>query len=201
MGLVAPRHVGSSRTRARTRVPCIGRRILNHCATRIWAGSSPWIWALFKVSFQRVKPSPVGGSIRGRLACCLRRSRSPCTPTHPSTHTCCPTSLRQTPGPRLCALSTPDPGLLWGPLARRARRCEVGTRQEEEQQPGPSWGDGADTPPRAWNSCWWSGPGASWRGDWGSRPAAGAAQDEQRRLPLLPCSPHSSGRPGATWGG
>ena len=33
-GLVAPWHVGSSRTRARTRVPCIGRRILNHCATR-----------------------------------------------------------------------------------------------------------------------------------------------------------------------
>ena len=34
MGLVAPRHVGSSGTRARTRVPCIGRQILNHCATR-----------------------------------------------------------------------------------------------------------------------------------------------------------------------
>ena len=33
MGLVAPQHVGSSRTRAPTRVPCIGRRILNHCAT------------------------------------------------------------------------------------------------------------------------------------------------------------------------
>ena len=33
-GLVAPRHVGSSKTRARTRVPCIGRQILNHCATR-----------------------------------------------------------------------------------------------------------------------------------------------------------------------
>ena len=33
MGLVAPRHVGSSRTRALTRVPCIGRQILNHCAT------------------------------------------------------------------------------------------------------------------------------------------------------------------------
>ena len=33
-GLVAPRHVGSSWTRAQTRVPCIGRRILNHCATR-----------------------------------------------------------------------------------------------------------------------------------------------------------------------
>ena len=33
-GLVAPRHVGSSRTRARTPVPCIGSQILNHCATR-----------------------------------------------------------------------------------------------------------------------------------------------------------------------
>ena len=32
-GLVAPWHVGSSRTRARTRVPCIGRWILNHCTT------------------------------------------------------------------------------------------------------------------------------------------------------------------------
>ena len=32
-GFVAPQHVGSSRTRARTRVPCIGRRILNHCTT------------------------------------------------------------------------------------------------------------------------------------------------------------------------
>ena len=32
--LVAPRHVGSSRTRDRTRVPCIGRWILNHCTTR-----------------------------------------------------------------------------------------------------------------------------------------------------------------------
>ena len=33
-GLVAPWHVRSSRTRAQTRVPGIGRRILNHCATR-----------------------------------------------------------------------------------------------------------------------------------------------------------------------
>ena len=34
MGPVAPWHVGSSQTRARTRVPCIGRQILNHCTTR-----------------------------------------------------------------------------------------------------------------------------------------------------------------------
>ena len=33
-GLVAPRHVGSSQTGARTRVPWVGRQILNHCATR-----------------------------------------------------------------------------------------------------------------------------------------------------------------------
>ena len=33
-GPVTPRHVGSSQTRAWTRVPCIGRQTLNHCATR-----------------------------------------------------------------------------------------------------------------------------------------------------------------------
>ena len=33
-GLVALQHMGSSRTRDRTRVPCTGRWILNHCATR-----------------------------------------------------------------------------------------------------------------------------------------------------------------------
>ena len=34
MGLVAPRHVGSSWTRDQIRVLCIGRQILNHCTTR-----------------------------------------------------------------------------------------------------------------------------------------------------------------------
>ena len=33
-GLAAPWHVGSTRTRARTHVPCIGRQIVNHCTTR-----------------------------------------------------------------------------------------------------------------------------------------------------------------------
>ena len=32
VGLAALQHVGSSRTRDRTHVPCIGRRALNHCA-------------------------------------------------------------------------------------------------------------------------------------------------------------------------
>ena len=49
-GLVAPRHVGSSQTRARTRTPCIGRQILNHCATREAQGS-PEI-QLFKTHFK-----------------------------------------------------------------------------------------------------------------------------------------------------
>ena len=33
-GLVALWHVGASRIKARTRVPCISRQILNHCTTR-----------------------------------------------------------------------------------------------------------------------------------------------------------------------
>ena len=33
-GPASPRHAGSSQTRARTRVPCIGRQTPNHCATR-----------------------------------------------------------------------------------------------------------------------------------------------------------------------
>ena len=33
-GPAAPRHAGSSQTRARTRIPCIGRQTLNHCTTR-----------------------------------------------------------------------------------------------------------------------------------------------------------------------
>ena len=33
-GPAAPRHVGSSQTRAQTRVPCTSRQTLNHCATR-----------------------------------------------------------------------------------------------------------------------------------------------------------------------
>ena len=43
-GLVAPRHVGSSQTRARTRVPCISRQILNHCATR-----EAWEYSFFLI--------------------------------------------------------------------------------------------------------------------------------------------------------
>ena len=59
-GLVAPRHVGSSWTRARTRVPCIGRQILNHCATR----EAPLLLFLFisEPSFRRAVYSPTSTS-------------------------------------------------------------------------------------------------------------------------------------------
>ena len=41
MGLVAPQHVGSSRTRDGSCVPCIGRQVLIHCTTR------EVLWLLF----------------------------------------------------------------------------------------------------------------------------------------------------------
>ena len=47
-GLAARQHVGSSQTRDRTRVPCIGRRILNHCATREVRMSSFLIRELYR---------------------------------------------------------------------------------------------------------------------------------------------------------
>ena len=40
MVLAAPRHVGSSRARARTRALCIGRQIRNHWVTRDIPGTS-----------------------------------------------------------------------------------------------------------------------------------------------------------------
>ena len=46
---VAPWHVGSSQTRARTRVPCIGRQIPNHCATR--EAPDPYFFLIKNVLF------------------------------------------------------------------------------------------------------------------------------------------------------
>ena len=57
MGPVALRHVGSSQTRARTRVPCIGRQILNHCATR----EAPLcVFVLFGPSTNWMTPAHIG---------------------------------------------------------------------------------------------------------------------------------------------
>ena len=57
MGPVALRRVGSSQTRARTCVPCIGRQTLNHCATRealaslLWGTSQSVFLVIFHFSF------------------------------------------------------------------------------------------------------------------------------------------------------
>ena len=48
MGLVALWHMGSSWTRDGTCVPCIGRWILNHCATREVPNYTLW-WVCFMV--------------------------------------------------------------------------------------------------------------------------------------------------------
>ena len=65
MGLVALRHVWSSRTRARTHVPCIGRRILNHCATRevpvfILFISTHWEWQSWAITWTDMRYPPKG---------------------------------------------------------------------------------------------------------------------------------------------
>ena len=76
-GLVAPRHVGSSQSRARTRVPCIGRQILNHCATREAHSNISWMNEWLKilksgtslaVQWLRLRATSTGsmGSIPGR---------------------------------------------------------------------------------------------------------------------------------------
>ena len=59
--LVAPRHVGSSQTRARTRVPCIGRQTLNHCGTREALDCFFKVKLIFSLIF--IKPSTTSSRI------------------------------------------------------------------------------------------------------------------------------------------
>ena len=68
MGPVAPRHVGSSQTRARTRVPCIGRQILNHCATRE-AREGPSLNPAFFVSITVAEKSSASLILRSAQPC------------------------------------------------------------------------------------------------------------------------------------
>ena len=80
-GPVAPRHVGSSQTRARIRVPCIGRQTLNHCATRevpeiyfcAWCGSSPvWFFSCSCLVFLAplIEEAVFSPTIYSCLLCC-----------------------------------------------------------------------------------------------------------------------------------
>ena len=67
-GLLAPRHVGSSQTRARTRVPCISRQILNHCATREALQHCPFMTVLPR-PFPLGPLQPTHHSLRFQLGC------------------------------------------------------------------------------------------------------------------------------------
>ena len=73
-GPVAPRHVGSSQTRARTRVPCISRQILNHCAIR----EAPSLHFLFVQKIKKISQDErlglsqiFPGYVRSLICACL----------------------------------------------------------------------------------------------------------------------------------
>ena len=66
MGLVVPRHVGSSYTRHWTRVPCIGKQILHHWATReaLWGSlncTNFHLWSYPRFPFQALSKQSTGG--------------------------------------------------------------------------------------------------------------------------------------------
>ena len=58
-----PRHVGSSQTRARTRVPCTSRQTLNHCATR----EAPKVMLLTQISFKGIRFTHLCSRVRKKL--------------------------------------------------------------------------------------------------------------------------------------
>ena len=95
-GLVAPWHVGYSQTRARTRVPCIGRQTLNHCATRE-ARSAFFYW-------HNLLPKMIPLRVRLSLNC-SQRPHSASSPLHlPPT----PASGFPVHCPQLCPLHPED---------------------------------------------------------------------------------------------
>ena len=80
MGLVAPRHMGSSWTRDQTYVPCIGRQILNHCTTREVPREGLW---LSLVSFPKgrfystVMSIKEWSSVHVHVSVCVMRAHRP----------------------------------------------------------------------------------------------------------------------------
>ena len=80
-GLVAPRHVGSSQTRARTRVPCVGRRIINHCATKeaLVSGLLRLLFPLHPAIFLDLAQP----TLSHHLGSCSNTTSSEALPSHP----------------------------------------------------------------------------------------------------------------------
>ena len=84
-GLVAPRHVGSSRTRARSYVACAGRRILNHCTTRevpVSPSTPSFSWHISYTSLFSLKRVQTELSVQQNLKprCISAISRQPPSP-------------------------------------------------------------------------------------------------------------------------
>ena len=97
-GPVAPWHVGSSQTRARTRVPCIGRQTLNHCTTR---EAPKMVSFLMVLLIKRRKTDPsislpasllwsleFSGILPWQVSCCPRVPKAPCFLLADSVFTC-----------------------------------------------------------------------------------------------------------------
>ena len=83
--LSCSRHVGSSQTKARTRVPCIGRQILNHCATR--EVPSPFFlrqqnWRRLKTLVLYSSAVPTVANREGDRAACTEPSFPPPATSH-----------------------------------------------------------------------------------------------------------------------
>ena len=71
MGLLAPQHMGSSRIRDWTHVPCIGRQILIHCTTKEVLFYFKWVHFYSDVTFSWLYWQIVfcaGGNVLGILA-------------------------------------------------------------------------------------------------------------------------------------
>ena len=82
MGFVAPRHVASSRIRDWTRVPCIGRWILMHCANREVPKTSILIRKMLS-SVQFISVAVMSDSLRPHES---QHARPPCPSPTPGVH-------------------------------------------------------------------------------------------------------------------
>ena len=149
--------MGSSQTRARTRVPCIGRRILNHCATR----EAPFHLFLNRFRHLTVSFFCISAFIylTGKWVCriLLQGARVRCRTTPSQLREKC--RARGAPVPALpphCPLLSPEAAqtsfMDWWPL--------LSWRQATASKVSPtlvfslSWGLDAWVPRRGAGTCW-----------------------------------------------
>ena len=124
--LVAPRHVGSFRTRDQTPVPCIGRQILNH-----WTTSKVQVWSRFKPGrvFKKSEGPLLGLVGWGSLLTSVAREVS------------------QGTNPRASREGTDCDARHQGPAPGRYRNPKGGSRHSSGQEPPIGVGVGVSQPP------------------------------------------------------